>query len=227
MLQGMRKHARYFYVLFIVVILSFIFWGVGSVDRQNGGKKQVQYLAEVGAEKVPVEDYWRTYDRMTEVYRETYKEKFDQKMRDELKTQVLDSIIDNRVLLVAARAEGFTVSDDELQEAITSDPSFVRNGAFNKEVYLRTLELNHLTPARFEESRRNELLAEKIRRAVEDSVELSPYEQDTLAASATDPKLRETILTELLDMKRQAALKSYVNGLKSGLKITVNKELIS
>ena len=227
MLQGMRKHARYFYVLFIVVILSFIFWGVGSVDRQNGGKKEVQYLAEVGAEKVPVEDYWRTYDRMTEVYRETYKEKFDQKMRDALKAEVLENMIDNRVLLVAAHAAGFMVSDEELQEAITTDRSFMRNGAFSKEVYLRTLELNHLTPVRFEEVRRDELLAMKIRRVVEDSVELSPYEQESLAASATDPTLKETILTELLDMKRQAALKSYVNGLKSGLKITVNKELIS
>ena len=148
-------------------------------------------------------------------------------MRDDLKTQVLDSIIDNRVLLVAARAAGFTVSDEELQEAITHDRSFTRNGAFSKEVYLRTLELNHLNPVRFEESRREELLADKIRLAVEDSVELSPYEQESLVASATDPKLKQTILTELLDMKRQAALKSYVNGLKSGLKITVNKELIS
>lgn len=227
MLQGMRKHARYFYVLFVVVILSFIFWGVGSVDRQNGGKKEVQYLAEVGAEKVQLEDYWRTYDRMTEVYRETYKEKFDDKMRTALKAEVLESMIDNRVLLVAARAAGFTVSDEELQEAIMTDRSFTRNGAFSKEVYLRTLELNHLNPVRFEEQRREELLAAKIRRAVEDSVELSPYEKDTLVTSSTDPKLKDTILTELLDMKRQAALKSYVNGLKSGLKITVNKELIS
>ena len=33
MLESMRRHARYFYVLFVVVIITFIFWGVGGVDK--------------------------------------------------------------------------------------------------------------------------------------------------------------------------------------------------
>ncbi len=33
MIKALRKHAKYFYILFFIVILTFIFWGVGSVDK--------------------------------------------------------------------------------------------------------------------------------------------------------------------------------------------------
>lgn len=225
MLQSMRKHARYFYVLFVIVILSFIFWGVGDVDNTDSVTSKP--LALVGAEKVNVEDYWRAYDRMTNTYRDVYKEKFDDKMREELKTTVLEGMIDNRVMLIAAREAGFTVTDEELQEAITSDSNFSRNGSFSKETYLRTLELNRLTPQRFEEAKREELLTGKIRRMVEDSVDLSPRETASFMSSSADPALKESILKGILDMKREAALKSYVNGIRKGLQITVNKEQMS
>lgn len=221
----MRRHAKYLYVLFLVVILSFIFWGVGSVDKSNG--PAAQPLAVVGTEKVEVEDYWRTYDRMTNTYRDVYKEKFDQQMREELKAKVLESMIDNRVLVVAARNAGYTVSDAEVQDSIMSDQTFARNGAFSKDVYLRTLEINRLSPKRFEESRRAELLANKLRRMVEDAVDLSPEEQTSLVAPDTDPKLKNAMLSSMLDMKRQSALKSYIEGLKGGIQITVNKDQIS
>ena len=55
MLKAMRKHARYFYVLFFIVILTFIFWGVGTVDK-TGGK---EILAEVGKYRITTEDYIR------------------------------------------------------------------------------------------------------------------------------------------------------------------------
>ena len=43
MLQSMRKHAKYFYVLFFVVIISFVFWGVGTQD-----KEQALNLVDIG-----------------------------------------------------------------------------------------------------------------------------------------------------------------------------------
>ena len=44
----MRKHARYFYVLFFIVILTFIFWGVGTVDKTG----PAEIVAEVGKYKI-------------------------------------------------------------------------------------------------------------------------------------------------------------------------------
>jgi peptidyl-prolyl cis-trans isomerase D len=44
MLKVMRQHAKYFYVLFFIVILSFLFWGIGTVDKTGRGG----VIAEVG-----------------------------------------------------------------------------------------------------------------------------------------------------------------------------------
>jgi peptidyl-prolyl cis-trans isomerase D len=219
MLKAMRKHARYFYVLFVLVILSFIFWGVGGVD-QNAAL----YVIEVGKDKVTLEQFWRAHDRMSDLYRDVYQDKFDEKMREELKEQVLETMVDELLLLHAAAEAGITVSDEELQEAITSDPTFTREGVFSSDIYKRTLELNRLTPAYYEAGKRRELVLTKMRRLIEDPVELLPSELEGLKG---DEKVVEALKTALLEAKRKAALRSYLQGLKSRLEIKVNKQLVS
>src|SRR4030042_1149418 len=133
MLRAMRKHSKYFYVLFFIVILSFIFWGVGTVDQSGG----VEVVAEVGKYKITTDEYWKTYDRIYRFYREIYKDKFDEEAEKKmnLKESVLNSMINERVLLTAAKEAGVAVSDEELQESIARDPAFMKNGVFNKEMY--------------------------------------------------------------------------------------------
>jgi len=61
MLKIMRKHAKYFYVLFFIVIITFVFWGVGTVDKTG----VIEIVAEVGPYKILADDYVSTYERMT------------------------------------------------------------------------------------------------------------------------------------------------------------------
>jgi peptidyl-prolyl cis-trans isomerase D len=221
MLQAMRKHARYFYVLFFIVILSFVFWGVGTVDKPTSVS-----LAEIGSEKITAEEYWRTYDRMREVYREMYKGQFTEEVEKNLnlKETVLNALVEERVLLQSARELGMTVTDKELQDTITSDPRFMRDGAFRKDVYFRTLELNRLTPEMFESSMRQQLIILKIKRLIWSSVDLS--QQDVQGVQGDDPQksaARQAILSE----KRNIAVKSYVDGVKQRMNIKLNMQLIS
>src|SRR4030043_2444746 len=111
MLKVMRKHAKYFYFLFFMIIISFIGWGVGTVD--NTGKGDI--LAEVGKHKITTEEHWRTYDRISRFYREKYKGKFDEEMEKKmnLKGNILDSMINERVLLIAAKEADISISDEE------------------------------------------------------------------------------------------------------------------
>jgi hypothetical protein len=215
MLKAMRKHAKYFYVLFVLIILTFIFWGVGRVD--NSQKLPVAQIGET--EKITLEEYWRAYERLLDVYKEIYEEKLDPDKMN-LKQQVLDALIEERVLELAAEEAGITVTDGELQDAIASNPAFMRNGVFNKQIYLRSLQLNRLTPGQYEAARRRELMVEKMKRLVTASVDLSPAE---LKKAGEDETLRKL----LLDSKKQAALRSYVAGLKARIEIKVNPELIS
>lgn len=215
MLKAMRKHAKFFYVLFFIVILSFVFWGVGTVDKSTNVA-----VAEVEKEKISLEEYWLAYDRVREFYRETMKEGFTDEVEKQLnlKQKVLDILIDERVLLIAAKRAGITVSEKELEEAITNDPNFMRDGKFNRDVYLRTLQLNRMTPQIYEPLRKKELILAKMKRLIGESVDL-PQPQ-------TDVK-EEALKQAMLNAAREGAVKSYIEGLKRGMKIKVNQQLLS
>ncbi len=221
MLQFMRKHAKFFYIFFFLIIISFIFFYVGPVDKSTSIP-----VAEIGKEKITLEEYWRTYDRARDLYRDIYKEKFDEELEKKLKLKekVLDSLIEEKVLLLAAKDLGIKVKDEELEEAITHEQAFTRNGIFDKEVYLRTLQLNRITPEMFENAKRQELTLIKMKRLIGESVDLTDSEIKQLPGDEQTAKaLRQAILLD----KREKAVMSYVDGLKKQMKIKINTQLIS
>ena len=223
MLRVMRKHAKYFYVLFFVVIRSFVFWGVGTVDRTD----RSDVLAEVGKYKITTEEYWRTYDRVFRFYREIYKDKFDEETEKKLnlKENVLDSMVNERVLLIAAEEAGIRITDEELQEAITHEPAFMRDGVFDKEIYLNRLRLSRITPEEFERSKRQELTLQKIRRLIELSVDTSDMNSDSGQVSGDD-QAAKIIRESMLNANKEKAIKSYIEGFKKQIKIKINKQLL-
>ncbi|MGD2079501.1 MAG: SurA N-terminal domain-containing protein [Nitrospirota bacterium] len=219
MLKHMRKHAKYFYALFVIVILSFIFWGTGTVDQNSAAVP----LAQIGDVTITLEEYWRTYENTASLYRDVYGSEFDAEEMG-LKDAVLKNMIDERLLLAAALEAGMTVSDEELEEAIVNDPAFMRGGAFDKEVYRNSLNIYRMTASQYEGLKRRELLLDKMRRLVEETVELTPSDVKGLEGSGEIYKsLRET----LLESKKEAALESFLNGVKKKVPVSVNKQLIS
>jgi hypothetical protein len=225
MLKGMRKHARYFYVLFFIVILTFIFWGVGTVDKTGG----VEILAEVGKYKITTEEYWKTYDRIYRFYREIYKDQFNEEMEKKmnLKDNVLNSMVNERVLLTAAQKAGIKIGDAELQDAITHEQAFMKNGVFDKDVYVNRLRLNRITPEEFERSQRQELILSKMRRLVELSVDIPDSADLQLPRESSNEQALKMISQAKLNDIREKALNSYIEGLKKEIKIKVNKKLLS
>ena len=222
MLKMMRHHAKYFYVLFFVVILSFLFWGVGDVDKTSSGG----IVAEVGKHKITQEEYYRAYDNAFKFYRNLYKEKFDEEMQKKLnlKDSVLDSLIGNRVLLLAAEENGIEVSDEELNEAITNEPAFMKNGVFDSQVYQNTLRLSRMTPEVYEPMKRQELVIAKMSRLIELSA--NPPVMDLSGISAEDQTLK-AMKDALLNDARDKAVKSYINAYKKSLKVKEYRQLIS
>ena len=223
MLKVMRKHAKYFYVLFFMIIISFIGWGVGTVD-----KKGVEIVAEVGKYKITAEEYWKTYDRIFRFYREIYKDKFDEEMgkKMNLKENVLNSMINERVLLIAAKEAGIDISDEELQESITHEPAFMKNGVFDKNVYLNRLRLNRMTPEAYESSKRQEVILNKMKHLIELSIDITDISSNVPQTSGNEQVVKTISEAMTKDMKEKA-VKSYLEGLKKQIKIKVNKQLIA
>jgi peptidyl-prolyl cis-trans isomerase D len=219
MLKALRQHAKYFYFLFGIVILAFVFWMPGTIDPNS----TVQVVVEIGDETVTTQEYWRAYDNMADLYREVYREEFDAEAMN-LKGLVLDTLVEEKLLLIAAEEAGITVTDNELQEAIINNPTFMRNGTFDKDIYLRALQLSRITPSAYEEAKRNELMLAKMQRMIAATVELTPREVSALSEDEESyTSLRET----LLDAKRRQAVRSFIDGLQKKVPVKVNEQLIS
>lgn len=144
MLKTLREKAKYFYFLFFIVIITFVFWGVGAVD-----KPQEEYVAEVDGQKIYARDFWRNYEELRRVYREVFGEKASEMDKD-LKERVLEDLINEEVLLWVAKKYNIEATDKEVQNAIINDPRFMRNGVFQKDIYFQILKLNRITPAQYE-----------------------------------------------------------------------------
>ena len=223
MLMSMRKHAKYFYVLFFIVILSFIFWGVGTVDKTGGS----EIVAEVGNYKITAQEYWRTYDNVYRFYRNVYKDSFDEEMEQQLnlKESVLNSMINERIMFLLAQDLNITIHDDELQNAITRDQTFMKNGLFNKDIYLNRLRLMRTTPEAYEQSKRQELLITKVRNMIELSVDTSDVAL-SLPQDMKNGELADMLSRNMLNERKEKTLSSYLEGLKKEFKISINQDVI-
>ncbi|MEC4675947.1 MAG: SurA N-terminal domain-containing protein [Nitrospirota bacterium] len=219
MLKTMRQHAKYFYVLFFIIILSFLFWGVGS---NNNGSSEV--VAEVGKYKIRDDQYRRAYYNTLKLYRDVYKTNVDEAMQQNLKKNVLNSLIDKKVLLIAARKFGITVSDAEINEAIIYDPSFFKDGVFNEDIYQRILKYNKMTSGSFASARREELAVQKTGRLIELSAGTTETEFD---GASMDEDTLKAIRTAISKDTKAKAVKAYIEGFKEQLDIKINEELIS
>ncbi|HIJ60587.1 MAG TPA: SurA N-terminal domain-containing protein [Nitrospirae bacterium] len=208
MLKSMRQNARYFYFLFVIVIISFIFWGVGN---QDDGK--IVVIAEVEGYKVTADEYWRSYENARETYRQLFKDQNNEDFEKNLnlKEMILNSLIEQKVLLALADEMKISVTDKELQEAIISDSRFIRDGIFRKEIYLRTLEINRIRPEQFEKSLRQQLIISKLGRYIESSLSSIKDKEDQMKQANINAY----------------AVKSFIDQAKNKMKIKIDKSHIS
>jgi peptidyl-prolyl cis-trans isomerase D len=211
-------------ILAIAFVITMGWWGFGE---QAGSA-----VASVGELSVSRDEFRRAYENM---YR-FYKEKVPGEFKDEtIKQFVIEQLVDNRVWLLAAKDMGVTVSDADLREMIVQIPDFQKNGTFDPELYQRLLAANHLTPAVFEAAQHKEILGNKARMIVRDSVALTPSEISEGQALMTRPQdadpakaaaAKDRVLQDMLFQKQQRALVAYQESLKARIPIKIHRELL-
>lgn len=214
MLKFMRKHAKFFYFFFFIIIISFVFFYVGPID-----KSQNLVVAKVNGDRIYAEEYWRTFENLRRYYSE--RTSIDEAMEKRLKEEALDALINDRILSRIVEEFGIEVSDREVEDAVVNNPLFMRNGVFNKELYLYTLRQNRLTPEIYEQSLRKSLRIAKLRRLIEGSAEL----EGSLNISG-DNELARALREAVLFEEKDRLLKSYIDGLRRYIKIEKNADFL-
>lgn len=217
-------------VIAVTFVITMGWWGIQKPEQN--------IIASVNGHDISVLEYRRAYNNAVEYYRELYKDKFDAEMIEKLKVRdrVLEDLVSRELWLAEAKRLGLRVSDQELIDSITGMKEFHRNGKFDRVLYERLLSANRISVGDFEEAKRMELLIEKAKRIVRDSVSVAdeevnevfpvniPGKKDGLTERPAEEMQR---LKKFLQFQKQEkAVTAYAAAMRARAKIEVNQDLL-
>lgn len=219
MIKILRERMQFLLVITLwVVIIAFVgtiflVWGRGAVNPTGSN-----VIATVDGEAIPFDEYKKAYFRTVDTYKKILKDKYTDEMIEKmnLKRTVLNSLIEERIILSAASETGLMVSDEEVFDIISTMPAFQKDGKFNPEIYKKVLAANKYSPAVFERNLKEDIVKEKMRRLIKESVGYSEGEAQNVPAQGN--------VDVLLLQKQERAYMAYVEGLKKKAKIKVYED---
>ncbi len=161
MLSVLRRKAQSPFIQATVVVISlvFIFWGVGSSRR---GSRNA--AVTVNDDTVGFQEYQKAYDRIMTQYREQFGGNLPEGLLKtlDIKGQAIEQLIKKVLIMQGAKDMGILVSDAEVSRAVQKMKAFQNNGIFDAGRYKTILSRSRLTPSSFEESMREDLIANKV-----------------------------------------------------------------
>ena len=145
MLTSIKKATSSFFtkVLIGLIILPFVFWGMGDVFRT--GNQNV--LVNIDAEKIGVQNFVNYLSQLNLT---------DEQRKNLSKTDLLDRILSDyigkKIIAMEIETGGVKLSNNSLKEIITSDETFKKDNQFSRTEYEKFLLENRMSPTMFEQN---------------------------------------------------------------------------
>ncbi len=124
-----------------IIILPFIFWGMGDIFR--GGNQNI--VATIDSEKISTQEFTNYLNRLNL----TEKEKNDLKNAG-LMEKILSEYIGKKIINLEVQDLGIVLSDKSLKNIIVNDKSFFKNEKFSRTKYEKFLLENGISAPNFE-----------------------------------------------------------------------------
>lgn len=142
-------------IVFGAIILVFVFFGFSG--RLGGGG--IGAAAQVNDTLISIGNMQAAENNLRQIYGEMFGNDAYR-----LRVEALRGLVDRELMSQAARKSGIIVADSEIADAITKDiPVFQDKGVFQKDYYLRYLDMTHQVPKDFENSIRQQQEALRVR----------------------------------------------------------------
>ncbi|MCR5537251.1 MAG: SurA N-terminal domain-containing protein [Succinivibrio sp.] len=158
---------KVFKILFFLIILSFIFAGVGNylIPRLNTDP------AKVGDFSITYTNWNEQVNQRTQNLQRNYGPQAVEMLENKefvtaLRMNVLESMIDNVALNSAAYDAGIRIGDEQIKAEIRNTKAFHKDGKFNNDLYLAVIRNSGMSPEYYAE----QLRVEQLARAVVDPV---------------------------------------------------------
>lgn len=149
MLNFFRKSANSVVIkaLMILLALTFVLWGVGDVIRQSN--KVIAF--KVGDREYTEHEWQKAYAQQKSVFEEQIGKKFSEEEENMLglRRAILNQLISKALLLEEAKNLGLLISDDMVRYEISSMPTFIKNGKFDKDVFERVIRNSGFSEEQF------------------------------------------------------------------------------
>jgi len=216
MIRLIHKHKRAVYLAVIATFMAGIFVGLGSYLGSGGS--DMDAIARVGDIKITTQEFYKEYNRQTDVLAQKGMTEIPANLVMTLKRQVLNDIMVRKILGETAQEYKQNTSDFEIAAIIQSMGAFNHNGQFNPEIYARTIaQVYRMQPAQFEDELRAERNASKFRNLLIASAMVTPQEvEEAYRSSGKKPgkdaaKEKAQFAQELVRMKAGSVINTYLN----------------
>ena len=130
-------------VLVAIIILPFIFWGMGDVFR--GGNQNV--VATIDSEKISSREFIEHVNRIS-----LNEEQIKNIKDNDLMEKILSDYIGRKLIELEVKDFNITISDKTLKEIIINDETFFKDGKFSRLKYEEFLIKNNLSAPLFEDN---------------------------------------------------------------------------
>ena len=143
MTTSIGKLSKSFFLKLLVgiIILPFVFWGMGDVFR--GGNQNV--VANVDSKKISTQEFVNYINRLN-----LNEEQIKNLSKTDLVEQILSDYIGKKVMSLEIEKLGVVISDNALRDIIKNDKSFFKDQKFSRTEYEKFLIKSGITAPQFE-----------------------------------------------------------------------------
>ena len=140
---GKLSKSFFLKILVGIIILPFLFWGMGDVFR--GGSQNV--IATIDSEKISTQEFVKYINQLN-----LSKEQMKNLPKSDLLENILSEYIGKKVMALEIDKIGIIVSDNSLRDIIKNDKLFFKDKKFSRTKYEKFLLTNGITAPSFEEN---------------------------------------------------------------------------
>ena len=143
MATSIAKLSKSFFVKLLVgiIILPFVFWGMGDVFR--GGNQNV--IATIESEKISTQEFINYIRRLN-----LNEDQVKNLPKTDLVEKILSEYIGRKVMALEIKKNGVVVNDNALRNIIKNDKLFFKDGKFSRTEYEKFLIKSGITAPQFE-----------------------------------------------------------------------------
>ena len=211
MLQNIREKFTGTFALVVLVLLAipFVFVGVGANYSFFGGSS----AAVVDGEEISLGLFEARYRDVVESNPTLVSA--DEAQRLQVRRQILDNLVYEQLIENYLNEHGYRIGDEQIVEAIRSQPEFQTDGRFDREAYNAALLAGRVSSADFERSQRSGLRRRQLQLAIAATAFVTPAEYRRYINLIAEQRLVTTanfspeMLTEAIEIGDEALSAYY------------------